>query len=134
MQKLLFILLFLPLFSLYSCEKQTNNCPDLIQSVQIEDFPMDLYGVNEVEVLDDELRINVNYGGGCEDHEFELFNIIDPFNGGGQQMDVLYLSHNANNDVCYAEIIEHQLCFDISEIINGGWLYFSHPDSLYDLN
>ena len=133
MQKLLFILLFLPLFSLYSCEKQTNNCPDLIQSVQIEDFPMDLYGVNEVEVLDDELRINVNYGGGCEEHEFKLINIISPIDVSVQQMDVLYLSHNANNDVCFAQITEHQLCFDISDI-NGGGLYFSHPDSLYDLN
>lgn len=134
MQKTVFILLFLPLFYIYSCEKQTNNCPDLIQSVSIADFPIDLYGVNMVEVLDDELRINVNYGGGCEVHEFKLINIINPIDGGDQQMNVLYLSHNANNDVCFAQITEHQLCFDISDITNDGSLYFSHPDSLYDLN
>jgi len=134
MQKTLFILLFLPLFYIYSCEKQTHNCPELIQSVSIADFPIDLYGVNMVEVLDDELRINVNYGGGCEVHEFKLINIISPIDGGDQQMNVLYLSHNANNDVCFAQITEHQLCFDISDITNDGLLYFSHPDSLYDLN
>jgi|TARA_B110000908_G_C9974218_1_gene322570 hypothetical protein len=132
MKKLLYILIFVP-FAFYSCEKTTNNCPDLIQSVSIADFPMDFYGVNEIQVFDDELRINVNYGGGCEEHEFKLINDISPIDGVGQQMDVLYLSHNANNDVCFAQITEHQLCFDISDI-NGGGLYFSHPDSLYDLN
>ena len=132
MKKLLYILIFVP-FAFYSCEKKTNNCPDLIQSVSIADFPMDFYGVNEIQVFDDELRINVNYGGGCEEHEFKLINDISPIDGVGQQMDVLYLSHNANNDVCFAQITEHQLCFDISDI-NGGGLYFSHPDSLYDLN
>lgn len=132
MKKLLYILIFVP-FAFYSCEKTTNNCPDLIQSVSIADFPMDFYGVNEIQVFDDELRINVNYGGGCEEHEFKLINDISPIDGVGQQMDVLYLSHNANNDFCFAQITEHQLCFDISDI-NGGGLYFSHPDSLYDLN
>ena len=132
MKKLLYILIFVP-FAFYSCEKTTNNCPDLIQSVSIADFPMDFYGVNEIQVFDDELRINVNYGGGCEEHEFKLINDISPIDGVGQQMDVLYLSHNANNDVCFAQITEHQLCFDISDI-KGGGLYFSHPDSLYDLN
>ena len=132
MKKLIYILIFIS-FAFYSCEKTTNNCPNLIQSISIADFPMDLYGVNEVLVFDDELRINVNYGGGCEEHEFKLINEISPIDGGGQQMDILYLSHNANNDVCFAQITEHHLCFDISDI-SADWLYFSHPDSLYDLN
>ena len=95
---------------------------------------MDLYGVNEIEVFDDELQINVTYGGGCEDHEFKLINVVSPIDGGGQQIDVLYLSHNSNNDVCDALIIEHQLCYDISSLIGGELLYFPHPDSLYYLN
>jgi len=135
MQKTLFILLFIPLFSLYSCEKQTNNCPDLIQSVPIADFPMDFYGVNEVEVLGEQLLINVTYGGGCEDHNFKLImNNENPIDGGDQQIEMLYLSHNANNDVCFAQILEHHLCFDISNLLNNGLLYFHHPDSIYDLN
>lgn len=134
MQKNLFILLFIPLFYIYSCEKQTHNCPDLIQSESISNYPIDLYGVNNIELVDHQLNINVSYGGGCEVHEFKLINIINPIDGGGQQINVLHLSHNANNDGCFAEIIEHQLCFDISDIINDGSLYFSHPDSMYDLN
>jgi len=95
---------------------------------------MDLYGVNEVQVFEDELRISVNFGGGCEEHEFKLINDNSPVDLGAQQIDVLYLSHNANNDGCFALITEHQLCYDISDLLDGRLLYFQHPDSLYDLN
>lgn len=132
MKKLLFIFSYV-IFSFYSCKKTTHNCPGIIQGASIVDFPMDLYEVNEIEVFGDELQINVAYGGGCEDHEFKLINVVSPIDGGGQQMDVLYLSHNANNDLCEALIIE-QLCYDISPLLDGGLLYFQHPDSLYDLN
>ena len=133
MKKQLYVLIFFS-FSFFSCEKTTNNCPDLIQGVSISDFSMDLYGVNKVQVFEDELRISINYGGGCEEHEFKLINDNSPVDGGGQPMDVLYLSHNANNDGCFALITEHQLCYDISDLLDDRLLYFQHPDSLYDLN
>ena len=133
MKKQLYVIIFFS-FYFFSCEKTTNNCPDLIQGVSISDFSMDLYGVNEVQVFEDELRISVNYGGGCEEHEFKLIKDNSPVDVGGQQMDVLYLSHNANNDGCFALITEHQLCYDISDLLDGRLLYFQHPDSLYDLN
>tara|TARA_B100000900_G_scaffold407951_1_gene421469 strand:- start:696 stop:1097 length:402 start_codon:yes stop_codon:yes gene_type:complete len=133
MKKLLYVLIFFS-FSFFSCEKTTNNCPDLIQGVSISDFSMDLYGVNEVQVFENELRISVNYGGGCEEHDFKLINDNSLVDLGGQQMDVLYLSHNANNDGCFALITEHQLCYDISDLLDDRLLYFQHPDSLYDLN
>ena len=138
MKKIFLILTIFMLFFFISCEKQNHtvniSCPDLIHNVTLNDFPMDFYGVNELEVIEEEFHVNVNYGGGCEDHDFKLINVFSPIDGGGQQIDVLHLSHNANNDVCYAEITEHQLCFDISEIVNNGLLFFYHPDSLYDLN
>ena len=63
MNKLLFIFLIV-IFSFCSCEKSTNNCSNLIQGASIVNFPMDSYGINEIEVFDDELQINVTYGGG----------------------------------------------------------------------
>jgi len=129
-------LIFISILILYSCEKSNSNaCPDLIKNVNLLDYPMDLYGVNEIEVTGNQLLINVSYGGGCEEHYFNL--ILDnasPIDGGGQQIDVLHLSHNANNDACYSQIVEHQLCFDISNLEIGYLLYLSHPDSLYELN
>jgi hypothetical protein len=139
MKKLFLTLTLFMLFFISSCEKQNNTvnttCPDLIQNVTLNDFPMDFYGVNEVEVIEEEFHINVSYGGGCEDHEFKLImNNENPIDGGGQQIGMLYLSHNANNDVCYAQITEHHLCFNISNLLNDELLFFYHPDSLYDLN
>lgn len=130
MQRLLIVFLFV---IFYSCEKITSNCKGILQTNSIVDFQIDLFAINDVQVTEDELRINVSYGGGCEEHEFNLINVINPSDGGGQQIDVLYLSHNANNDLCEAAITE-QLCFDISEIVNSGLLYLVHQDSLYDLN
>jgi|TARA_B110000090_G_scaffold114209_1_gene127420 hypothetical protein len=139
MKKLFLTLTLFILFIISSCEKQNNTvnttCPNLIQNVTLNDFPMDFYGVNEVEVVGEQLLINVTYGGGCEDHEFKLIrNNENPIDGGGQQIEMLYLSHNANNDVCFAQILEHHLCFDISNLLNDELLFFYHPDSLYNLN
>jgi hypothetical protein len=95
---------------------------------------MDLYGVNEIEIIEDKLHINVSYGGGCEQHDFLVISSLTQLNDEGDQIDVLFLSHDANNDICFAEILEHHLCFDVSNMINGELVYFSHPDSLYQLN
>ena len=141
MKQPLLILLFFSLFFTSSCEKESNSinsCPDLIQNVNLEDFPMDIYGVNEIVLDENELFINVNYGGGCEDHIFKL--VMEPnFCGTPPVYYYFYLSHDANNDLCEAFITEHNLCFDISELLTGNlndevFLFFSHPDSLYNLN
>ena len=56
-------------------ENINPNCSNVIQSASVVDFTMDLYGVNELEVIGDELHINITYVGGCEEHEFKLINI-----------------------------------------------------------
>jgi len=142
MKKQLLILLFLPLFFTFSCEKESNSinsCHDVIQNVNLEDFPMDLYGVNEIVLDGNELFVNVNYGGGCEDHIFNLVMEPNFWSGIPPVYYYFYLSHDANNDLCEALITEHNLCFDISELLTDNlndevFLFFSHPDSLYNLN
>ena len=136
------ILLFFLLFFTSSCEKESNSinsCSDVIQNVNLEDFPMDLYGVNEIVLDGNKLFVNVNYGGGCEDHIFYLVMEPNFWSGIPPVYYYFYLSHDANNDLCEALIIEHSLCFDISELLTGNlndevFLFFSHPDSLYNLN
>ena len=136
MQKITYIFLCSLIFLAVSCEKSSiNSCPDVIENVNLTNFPMDGFGVNEIEVTEDELLISVTYGGGCEDHDFNMIlHDESPIDGGGQQNQILSLSHNANNDVCNALILEHELCFNISNIENEGVLYFFHTDSLYILN
>ena len=130
----IYIILYTSFLFIFSCDENINpNCSNVIQSASVVDFPMDLYGVNELEVIGDELHINITYGGGCEEHEFKLININSEIPFSGQDINTLYLSHNSNNDGCFGLILEHPICFDISDL-NHDWLYFSHPDSIYDLN
>ena len=136
MQKILYTILFILILFVSSCEKSSvNSCPYVIEDVNLTDFPMDEFGVNEIELTEDQLIVNVTYGGGCENHDFKMIlHNESPIDGGGQQIQILSLSHNANNDVCYALILEHELCYNISNIENDGVLYFSHADSLFVLN
>ena len=136
MQKVLYTFLYILLLFFVSCEKSSINfCPNVIEGVNLADFPMDEYGINQIDITKDQLLINVTYGGGCENHDFKMIlHDESPIDGGGQQMQVLSLSHDANNDVCNALILDHELCFNISNIENDGVLYFSHADSLYILN
>ena len=136
MLKIIYTFLFSLILLAVSCEKSSiNSCPDVIENVNLTDFPMDEFGVNEIEVTEDELLINVTYGGGCENHDFNMIvHNPSPIDGGGQQNEILSLSHNANNDLCNALILEHKLCFNTSNMENEGVLYFYHSDSLYVLN
>ena len=136
MHRIIYTFICSLIFFAVSCEKSSiNSCPDVIENVNLTDFPMDEFGVNEIEVTEDELLINVTYGGGCENHDFiMIMHNQSQIDGGSQQNQILSLSHDANNDVCYALILEHELCFDISNIKNEGVLYFFHADSLYILN
>ena len=136
MHKVLYTFLFTLLLFFVSCEKSSINfCPNVIEGVNLTDFPMDEYGLNQIDITKDQLLINVTYGGGCENHDFKMIlHDESPIDGGGQQIQILSLSHNANNDVCNALILDHELCFNISNIENDGVLYFSHADSLYILN
>ena len=136
MQKILYTILCIVILFISSCEKSSvTSCPYVIQNVNLDDFAMDEYGVNEIVVTEEQLFINVTYGGGCENHDFKMIlHDESPIDGGGQQIQILSLSHDANNDGCFALILEHELCFNISNIENDGVLYFSHPDSLYVLN
>ena len=136
MQKILFTILCTLIFFISSCEKSSiNSCPSVIENVNLTDFPMDEYGVNEIEVIEDQLFINVTYGGGCENHDFKMIlHDESQIDESGEQIHILSLSHDANKDVCFALILEHELCFNISNIENDGVLYFSHADSLFVLN
>ena len=73
MQKILYTILCILILFVSSCEKSSvNSCPYVIEDVNLTDFPMDEYGVNKIEVTEDQLLINVSYGGGCENHDFKM--------------------------------------------------------------
>ena len=85
MQRIIYTFIYSLILPAVSCEKSSiNPCPYVIKNVNLTDFPMDEFGVNEIKVTEDELLINVTYGGGCENHDFNMIvhnpSLID---GGG---------------------------------------------------
>ena len=91
-----------------------SSCMTLIQNVDINDYLMDSYSIDTAFIYGDFLKINVSYGGGCEDH---IFNLVHEFLfcGTPPVHVLLYLTHNSNNDNCEAILVQ-ELCFDISNL------------------
>lgn len=68
----------------------------------------------QAEIKRDILTMTVRYGGGCEDHEFELY--WDGLFMESHPLQVrLSLSHNSNGDMCRA-LLTDELYFDLSLI------------------
>ena len=47
-----------------------SSCLTLIQNVGINDYLLDSYTIDTAFIYGDFLKVNVSYGGGCEDHIF----------------------------------------------------------------
>jgi len=105
---------------LYACEEDTTSiiseCPSIIKAEWEEQFQRDALYINSISVQDQELSLNISYGGGCEEHLFQL--VQEPlFCGTPPIVLSIYLSHISNDDPCFAYITE-DLCFDISSVYN----------------
>jgi hypothetical protein len=87
--------------------------------LQIGTFPAgsDAFDIDDASISGDELNVDVRYGGGCEDHEFELFwdgRILET----NPPRARLRLFHDANGDICEA-IKRETLVFDVSAFGGG---------------
>lgn len=79
-----------------------------------EDWDLDHFVIEQVNITCDELRLKVTYGGGCMEHEFKLAAWDYFLESVPVQANIL-LSHNANDDPCYSLITE-TLPFDLSTL------------------
>lgn len=117
--KFILILICSSLFVACKCQKKiveqtniTNEDVLLIGKLDMLRDSSDAIKVEDVKINGDKLEIKVSYGGGCENHSFELIgspNIsksLPPIRS-------IQLIHRANKDVCKALIIK-ELTFDIS--------------------
>ena len=93
---------------------QTSNAKNLIVEIGHRCEFGDLFTINSYSTDGDILSINVQYSGGCEDHDFDLY-----FNGALKKslppQATLCLTHNSNGDICKA-LIQDTLEFNISEL------------------
>ncbi len=74
----------------------------------------DLANVKNVSLVGDELIFDIEYGGGCEEHELNLFAYKEIMKSNPAQVTVR-LSHNSNGDMCEA-LISKNVSFDLSSL------------------
>jgi hypothetical protein len=65
-------------------------------------------------IVGDTLFINVQYGGGCEEHEFKMTTQLMWMKSLPPQLN-LWLEHKSNNDMCRA-LITKEIAFDLKGV------------------
>jgi len=78
----------------------------------------DLFNIDSIYIHNDSLIVEVQYGGGCQVHEFSLKSNGAYLKSKPVQLN-LALEHKANNDMCRA-LLHHRLAFDIKKTQGGG--------------
>lgn len=114
-----------------STEQKANvQQTDTLQSITINELvdmknTGDPYSVENAKISGDTLIINLSYGGGCEEHSFELLNNFafkehtNDFGKIGSYETRITLKHNANNDRCRS-IVRSEERFDLTKIRQVG--------------
>lgn len=78
----------------------------------------DPFNIDSIYIHKDSLIVEVNYGGGCEVHEFSLKSNGAYLKSKPVQLN-LSLEHKANNDMCRAMLYQ-RLAFDLKKTQGGG--------------
>jgi hypothetical protein len=86
----------------------------IFYSEDIPAFPIDPATVEKADIKRHRLYLTVSYGGGCTDHIFELYG-LGYFQESNPPIASIYLSHNANGDMCEAWITR-ELVFDLTPL------------------
>lgn len=117
--KLILVLICSSLFVACKCQKkivELNNMNNeealLIGKLEMQNDSSDVFKVEDAKIVGNKIEIKVSYGGGCENHSFELIgspNIsksLPPIRS-------IQIIHRANKDACKALIIK-EMAFNIS--------------------
>ena len=92
------------------------SAPVMITNELPETFQLDPFTLQNVSLDGCLLTVDVNYGGGCKEHEFELFMSPSVFGESFPAQANLWLKHNGNGDICRG-LVSEKLEFDITAVI-----------------
>lgn len=111
--KVIFLLLVF-LILLCGCIGNFENI--IIDDSLYQTAPRDPLTINDIQLQKSILKFNVSYGGGCEDHEFQLIStsFMESY---PVQVNIL-LSHDDNDDPCDMWVTE-TLIFNIIPLKNS---------------
>ncbi|UCF13133.1 MAG: hypothetical protein JSW06_02470 [Thermoplasmatales archaeon] len=104
---------------LIGCTTPTDDNNSYQTSIILDDdlfqnASRDPYKINNIGLERDILEINVSFSGGCEEHEFSLFEDSSFKESLSVQIEAV-LSHNDNDDPCDG-IYTEELTFDLSPL------------------
>ncbi len=102
-----------------------DNHPQIIMFDDIDqiDIKTDAAHISKAEIEGRYLKLTVSYSGGCKEHDFALFGWSGFAKSDPPQADV-FLSHNANSDLCEAYITE-VIIFDLLPLQHAYQKIFS---------
>lgn len=86
----------------------------LMQMELVDPAPSDPYSILSAQITGDQLRLKVQYGGGCAEHTFSLMGPLT-IPAGDPTPITAYLHHDANGDACEA-LITQDLIFDLTPL------------------
>jgi hypothetical protein len=114
MQRLLKAPLIMLLAAFIGCndDEPTNAVPDpdgvipttMVSQIDTADWRIDPFALLEAAIDGDTLRLQVGYGGGCRDHEFQLV-ISGAFMESEPVQTMALLTHDDDDDPCDAFIL-----------------------------
>ncbi|MBD3290947.1 hypothetical protein GF337_19225 [candidate division KSB1 bacterium] len=112
------------------CDDSSND-PDpgqyppiiIFETIDQIDLHTDTADISKAEVEGRYLTLTVSYSGGCKEHEFALFGWSGFAKSNPPQAEV-FLSHNANGDMCEAYLTE-EIKFDLLPLQHAYQKIFS---------
>ncbi len=84
----------------------------------------DSYSILSAKIIGNQLWLSLSYGGGCKEHQFEMFfnnAYLEEVNESAKVTSAinLTLKHNGNNDMCRS-IVRQNVRFNLEEIQERG--------------
>ncbi len=128
--KKIIVLLVVSIITFSSCDKDdvSKNIESIEYTVDYQQYlhasKSDNFGdpfeIDNVLKLESILSIDVKYGGGCQEHSFEIIWDGTMINSNPPTVKFI-LVHNANNDMCEAYLSE-KLKIDLNELMAANYV------------
>ena len=104
--------------------------PSIQLMAQIPDAAAsDAFRLLEVSVSGDQLEIEVEYGGGCREHLFEIIADPNAFLESDPVQANIYMTHESNNDLCRA-LVRKKLTFSLQPLKEAFRALYPNANSL----
>ena len=90
---------------------------------------LDQFRLNKVQIDGDVITLDIQFAGGCEEHEFELFMSPAEFLESRPVQADLYLRHDGNGDACEA-LLQRSVAFDLRPVAHQHQILYGYVECI----